>query len=172
MDFVETITFNLPDSESFRNLAVLFQDLPIPKLVVETHYLANYLMFKDETLQRNQFLFSGEESEEIRYKNGKRNGKYIWNENGQKMIEGFYINGKREGHWTYWKDNGVIEDEGNFLNGKFDGLWISKYQNGENDIERTFLNGRYQGIVTHFRVDGTIQSQVEYLDGRFIKRII
>ena len=173
MDLIETIASNIPDAESFRNLAVLFQDLPDPKLEVKKYGRYNHLLFKDDTLQKNEFVRTGEKIEEIRYKNGKRDGKYnLWYANGEKKSEGQYTNGIKEGHWTFWYDNGVVRDEGDYVNDKENGLWLGRYWSGEKSHERFFHGGKLHGINTFYNDDGTIQFQVEYLDGRYIKKII
>ena len=41
-------------------------------------------------------------------------------ENGQKCLEGYYKNGKRDGKWTRWHENGQKEQEGNHNDDKQD----------------------------------------------------
>ena len=65
---------------------------------------------------------------EIKYKKNKEipfNGKTVSTyDNNQKELEGFYQNGKKEGHFTYWYKNGQKLKEGTFKDGKEDGKWI------------------------------------------------
>ena len=173
MDFLETIASNIPDLESFRNFAVLFSDLLPPKLIVEKHWLAKYLIVKGETLQRNQFGDSGEKLNETRYKDDKKDGNYTeWDVNGNKRIEGRYSNGVRNGHWIQRYENGVIEEEGDYINDKKDGLWIFRLNNGQISSETNFRDGKTHGINTFYNDDETILFQTEYLDGKYIKTII
>jgi len=45
-----------------------------------------------------------------------------YHNNGQKMEERNYKDGKEEGPLTYWYENGQKEYEGNFIDGKEEGL--------------------------------------------------
>ena len=64
----------------------------------------------------------------IKYKENKEtpfNGKTVSTyDNNQKELEGFYKNGKKDGHFTYWFKNGQKLKEGIFKDGKEDGKWI------------------------------------------------
>ena len=57
-----------------------------------------------------------------------KDGKFTeWNENGQKMYEGNYKNGKQDGKFTTWREDGRIFDVKNYANGNR----ISWYKDGE-----------------------------------------
>ncbi len=41
--------------------------------------------------------------------NDKQNGKCLyWYSNGNKMIEGYYINGNKRGNWIEWDQGGKV----------------------------------------------------------------
>ena len=65
------------------------------------------------------------------------NGKGQWN-NGNTRIKGQYINGKREGKWTWHYENGRLKmddgpksQEGNYKDGNKDGKWTYWNENGQ-----------------------------------------
>ena len=70
---------------------------------------------------------NGQKYFEFNFTNNLRDGKYeCLYDNGQKQITGLYIDGKREGLWTYYNFNGQKCEEINYVNsvrhGKYD-LW-------------------------------------------------
>ncbi len=49
---------------------------------------------------------------DITINEGSLNGLYVdWHANSQKLSEGFYQDGKKEGLWTYWDKNGKVTKE-------------------------------------------------------------
>ena len=54
-----------------------------------------------------------------------------YHENGKKKAEGNYLNGKKEGFWTFFHPNGKRESEGNFKQGKPVGKWSYFYSKGK-----------------------------------------
>ena len=51
-----------------------------------------------------------------RYKNGLKYGKWIfWNENGNKISEGYFKDGHMDGKWIFFHPNGKKHEEGFFL---------------------------------------------------------
>ena len=60
---------------------------------------------------------------------GLINGVHLqWYENGQKKLEGNYINGKYDGVWTQWFADGQKFIEGKYNEDMLDGLWIQWYK--------------------------------------------
>ena len=69
---------------------------------------------------------NGKKMREVHWENGKRNGKCLeWHENGVKKLEGFWINGLKDGKWKYWYDSGKILKE-------------EMHENGEMKIEKWY----------------------------------
>jgi antitoxin component YwqK of YwqJK toxin-antitoxin module len=104
------------------------------------------------------------------YKNGRLNGKYKVLEFGRVVVEGCYIDDKKEGRWvsrngyqkiieTYKDDRlhgkyGVYEyssiyecndtlEEGYYVNGEKEGVWLSR--KGWKKVIATYKNGRLNG---------------------------
>jgi antitoxin component YwqK of YwqJK toxin-antitoxin module len=62
---------------------------------------------------------NGQKEEEVTYKDGKPDGKWIrWYENGQKIREGTYKDEEFDGKWTEWYENGQKAAEGTLKDGK------------------------------------------------------
>ena len=76
----------------------------------------------------------------------KFTGKYVgYYENGtdknrQLKEEIIYVDGVKDGGYTYWYQNGKKKEEGNFRDGENDGLLTQWYENGQKGIE---TNTRY-----------------------------
>ena len=64
-----------------------------------------------------------------------------WHENGQKLKEGTYKDGKEDGLWTEWYKNGQKGYEGIFKDGEFDGKWTYWHENGQKWQEGTWKDG-------------------------------
>ena len=72
-------------------------------------------------------IFEGE------YLNGKRNGKgKQYNDDGNLIFEGKYLNGKRNGNVKEYYNNGKLKFEGEYINDK---KWNGKGYNNKGDIE-------------------------------------
>jgi antitoxin component YwqK of YwqJK toxin-antitoxin module len=68
---------------------------------------------------------NGDKQEEGGFLNGERDGKWTyWHENGQKWSEGFYKEGVREGKSIVWYKSGNIQYTGFYTNDQTDGTWI------------------------------------------------
>jgi len=64
-----------------------------------------------------------------------------WFENGQKIYEINYKDGREDGKWTWWYEDGQIKEERNYKDGHFDGKWVEWDENGQKEDERNFQNG-------------------------------
>ena len=70
-------------------------------------------------------------------------GKYVKKyENGQKLVERHYKDGKLEGLYTEWYDNGQKWSESNYKGGKREGLETWWYGNGQKKSEVNYKNGK------------------------------
>jgi hypothetical protein len=79
---------------------------------------------------------------------------WSWYENGQKLSEGRYTSGVRDGRWQVWKD----------------GVWTYWHPNGAKREEQSWKNGIAEGPWTLWNPDGSLAQQLMYkndqLDGR------
>jgi len=62
-----------------------------------------------------------------------------------------------DGKWIRWHENGQKLSEGSFKDGKGDGKWIGWHNNGQKGYEGTFINGQYGGEWIYWRPNGNIQ---------------
>jgi hypothetical protein len=70
----------------------------------------------------------------------------VYNVDGDRMLEGYYDNGKQTGEWTMWYNNGQRASIDHYKNGAQNGLHISWYANGVKAIEGDYRNGEREGI--------------------------
>ena len=73
-----------------------------------------------------------------RYIEGQRDGLFTWwHETHNKKAEGNFVKGKRVGLWRYWHESGMKRSEGNFEDDQPVGLWREWDQNGQVVDEKT-----------------------------------
>lgn len=88
-------------------------------------------------------------------------------EKGRKTkAEGNYINGMRDGKWTFYYEDGSTEQKGVYKMGKPDGLWMWYYENGKLLREEEFTDGLEDGHLVEYNDSGTIITKGYYEDGR------
>ena len=96
-----------------------------------------------------EYYSNGQISEEVNYKDGKKNGKQtVWYSNGQIMLEKNYKDDKRYGKSTMWYSNGQIGRESNYKNEKLDGKWTNWYENGQIEKKTNYKDGKNNGNKT------------------------
>ncbi len=62
----------------------------------------------------------------------------LWHDNGQKMIECTFLNGKRDGVFQQWYPNGQIRSKCTYDNGILVGIFTIWYENGQKWAERFY----------------------------------
>ena len=65
----------------------------------------------------------------------------MYHENGQISAEGNFKEGERDGKWVWYYENGKIVEEGNFKEGERDGKWVYYDEQGS-VTEEEWLNGK------------------------------
>ena len=68
-------------------------------------------------------------------------------DNGHKMIEVNYKDGKVDGKWSWWYINGQLHAEKNYKDGKLDGMMTTWLDNGEIESERNYKDDKLDGDV-------------------------
>ena len=86
-----------------------------------------------------------------------------WHENGQKAIEGNFINGRREGIRTSWYENGQKYSEENYINGRQKGTHTNWHENGQKSYEGKYINGNREGIHTEWYENGQKSYEGKYI---------
>jgi hypothetical protein len=51
--------------------------------------------------------------------------------NGIQVVKGSYVNGQKEGLWTYRYPSGHMKAEGNYKNGLKEGMWVEWFNDGD-----------------------------------------
>gem|GEM_PF-7056827 len=62
--------------------------------------------------------------------------------NGQKLVEGKFLNKKPDGNWTFWFENGKVAQQRQYKNGKEDGLWLILNEYGDTILIEHFADGK------------------------------
>lgn len=80
----------------------------------------------------------------------------------QKIEEGTYKNGKKEGVWTSYFNNGKIKQILNYSNGNPDGETIFYYKNGNIREAGTWKNNRWVGDYKTYYANGNLKNHFTY----------
>jgi len=103
--------------------------------------------------------------------NGKRNGKWtFWNENGNIVRTGSYAAGKRDGSYAYYFNDGSKKEEGAWKKDQRDGLWVKYSNNGNTQKEGTYSNGKKDGVWTTWNDKGLMASKYLYENNKVIDK--
>ena len=98
---------------------------------------------------------------------GKKEGRFtMFYENGQKVTELYFINGKQDGTATSWHNNGQKAQVANYKNGEEDGKFIRWYENGQKMSERTIKDGWEYGKETVWYENGQKSSEGNSEEGK------
>ena len=84
---------------------------------------------------------------------------------GLKKSEGTYLNGKKDGNWTYWYGvfgPHIIESKGYYKLGNRDGLWEYWYPNGEKREVGNLTNQERNGKWTYYNEDASLDIIINY----------
>ena len=84
---------------------------------------------------------------------------------GLKKSEGAYLNGIKDGNWTYWYEfsgQDIIESKGDYKLGNRDGLWEYWYPNGEQREFGNLINKERVGKWTYYNEDTTLDIIISY----------
>jgi antitoxin component YwqK of YwqJK toxin-antitoxin module len=109
-----------------------------------------------------EFYEDGSKMKEVEYVNGKENGRLLM------WFKGHYLNGKKNGKWLEMYYSGKIKYEYNYLHGRLNGLWCKWHENGINAEHGFFLNDVLAKKWTYRYNNGKIKSTGEYLNGEKI----
>ena len=110
---------------------------------------------------------NGDRKMEGYYLNGKMNGVFVeWHENGDKKSEIYYANGKKDGNYSIWYENGEIDETGNYSLSKLEGELSRWYENGEKKSTENYSNDVLNGNATYWYADGKKQKEISYLNGK------
>jgi antitoxin component YwqK of YwqJK toxin-antitoxin module len=75
-------------------------------------------------------------------------------EGAERMQEGDYVNGQKEGRWVSYFANGQIMSEGDYHLGRKEGKWMQYWPNGNKKSEATFVGGNNIGLYVCYYENG------------------
>ncbi len=82
--------------------------------------------------------------------------------------EGMFKNGKRDGEWIWRFSDGKVREQGKFIDGAETGTWTTLHENGQKAGEGEFIDGKRTGRWTWWREDGAVWRTADYVDGKEI----
>lgn len=100
------------------------------------------------------------------YTLGKKNGiatHYYSNGHISERIS--WVNDIRNGTWEQYFDNDVLKLSGHYIHGKLEGGFLVNYDTGERYLTGNYTNDQRHGKWTFYRQDGTIDMELEYVNG-------
>lgn len=88
--------------------------------------------------------------------------------NGTKLLEGKYVDGKKEGDWRFWSKNGKLIKTEKYSNGKVNGSWTLFRDDGSKERDVSYKDGLRDGIWIDYDPDGKNQrvEQKEFKAGK------
>jgi hypothetical protein len=86
-----------------------------------------------------------------------RHGVYAaWHVNGQKGLEGQFVNGQPEGSFEWWYPNGQLQARGQYQDGKPAGQWRWWHANGMKMMEGAYEKGGQIGAWSQWDDTGSL----------------
>ena len=103
--------------------------------------------------------------------NGERHGKWTFtgkdfpNKNipkTQKVEEGYYVNGRKEGTWTKFFPDGGIQLKGTYNNNRPQGTYTRYYPNGKIAEQGDFQANGYKGLLLRYHENGQLAYRANF----------
>ena len=111
---------------------------------------------------------NGEKHFKIGFLNGFKDGNFtFWQDNGLKLLTGAYKKGKRNGLFTAYGKTGELVYEKEFLNGELDGAFILYYPCSPSDVIKYFEKLNDEGMDPgELKVTNHLRLKANYSDGQ------
>ncbi len=74
--------------------------------------------------------------------------------------------GQPHGAYLWWHKNGTLNTKGQFVEGRRDGVWSWSYEDGQEFADVTFQRDELTGTEHHWDPDGTLLTTGDYRDGQ------
>jgi antitoxin component YwqK of YwqJK toxin-antitoxin module/predicted esterase len=111
--------------------------------------------------KQSRFYENGQNRCEGEFLDGKKDGKWTyWYDNGAKEMEEEYVKGKPHGDWTYWDKDGEKLGVGEFFYGT--GMWRQWYKGEKKERMERYNQGNRHGNWSYWHENGKIRYQSEY----------
>ena len=99
----------------------------------------------------------------------KINGPYVGiHPNGTVSSQGQYVEGNREGHWTFFDQAGHKSAEIDFARDSFHGQRVLFFENGQRKLEETYVSGKREGVQKMFDEQGRVTTATKFADDRAV----
>ena len=99
-----------------------------------------------------------------------RQGKFItFQENGERQLEGQYIDSRRAGPWTSFHENGMPKDSSTYVDGLRQGIAVGWHDNGQRRFLGQYDKGTMAGDWIWFHRNGVPSTKEEYVKGKLNK---
>ena len=97
----------------------------------------------------------------------QRQGRFItFQENGERLSEGVYVDSRRNGPWRSYHENGMPKDSTNYMDGQKQGISLGWHDNGQRRFIGQYDKGIASGAWTWFHRNGTPSTKEEYVKGK------
>jgi len=104
------------------------------------------------------------------WKNGRKHGEDLsFFDDGTISERITFANGVQEGVHEQFFPGGQVKHRGNYVRGEGEGLMTWYYPEGRKEVEGHLVSGSRDGIWYYFNADGSVQIQMVYEHGNFIK---
>jgi antitoxin component YwqK of YwqJK toxin-antitoxin module len=127
--------------------------------------------YSDDSMVNNglytEFYQNGHKLEEGKYIDGKKDGAWhMWYANGQEAKVENYVNGQLDGQWTLFNEKGLKESEVSFKAGKRDGHWITYADDGKQPrMQEEYHDGKLDGTSITWSTDGKKLTEAHFENG-------
>ena len=111
---------------------------------------------------------NGTETACVKTVNGQdvKDGPYtVYHDDGSKMMQGDYLDGKQNGEWTMWYDNGQKKSVDHYKDGVQDGEHTGWYTDGKIAAIGMFKDGKQDGVWKRWDPQGFKNWEETYKDG-------
>lgn len=80
----------------------------------------------------------------------------VHHSNGVIAEAGPYLDGVKQGYWSYWSVDGALILEGEYRDGLAEGLWTQWHEQGSLAAKGETVRGQFHGSCSFWHPDGTI----------------
>jgi antitoxin component YwqK of YwqJK toxin-antitoxin module len=136
------------------------------RLAIQTDWYApgqkraeGWTLFARDLTKPNYNWWDGVTTITVTGKDGinQRHGEWTWwHKNGQKQMEGRYVEDKPVGKFVWWYSNGQKQLEGEYIEGKQQGKFVWWHENGQKQLEGVYENGVQVGKWTRWNTEGKV----------------
>ncbi len=103
--------------------------------------------------------------------NGERHGKWVFTGKDfpqkkmpktQKVEEGYYVNGRKEGTWVKYFSDGSVQLKGTYNNNRPEGSYTRYYSNGKIAEQGEFRANGYKGLLMRYHENGQLAYRANF----------